>query len=78
MTKKKKFKEPKQYFLCDERYGLGKDYKSSMLQLIDTAEECCNAANNGDYGLNSVVVDPDGMEIIFEWLHTGKWVPIND
>jgi hypothetical protein len=63
-----------QYMVCDARYGLGQEWKDTMCLLIDTAEECCRAVNEKDYGKMCVVAELDG-EILWEWNHTGKWKP---
>jgi len=65
-----------QYFICDERYGFGQEFKDSMIILLDTAEECCKAVNKKTYGGSCVIVEPHSLEIMWEWFHTGKWIPI--
>lgn len=62
-----------EYMVCDARYGLGEDWKDSMCLFIGTAEECCKAVNNKEYGDLCVVSDLDG-EILWEWNSTGKWI----
>lgn len=59
------------YLLMDARVAFEPDRATVMLS--GSAKECCQAANNGEYGTDCVVCGSDG-EPVWEWLATGKWV----
>lgn len=62
------------YVLFDARAALG-DPDDATVLLAGSAEECCEAANTGEYGEGCVVANQNS-EIMWAWFHTGKWVPI--
>lgn len=63
----------KGFLVCDSRYGLGEKFKQSMVLMSGSAKQCCEVVNNGILGDLCVVVDPDGLEIMWEWRLEDKW-----
>jgi len=65
------------YFLLDSRAAFASlnddEIKDSSILLCGTAKECCQEANEGNYGDGCVVSD-DKLNIKWEWFKTGKWI----
>lgn len=61
------------FILLDERAGITMNEDRGAVMLSGTAKECCNAANNGDYGEGCVVADESGIR--WDMFASGKWEP---
>ena len=61
------------YLLMDGRASYDTD--AATVLLCGAAQECCNAANSGEFGDGCIVVDPKDLEPVWEWFATGKWIP---
>jgi hypothetical protein len=62
-----------EYVLLDARGATDPD--SAIVLITGTAEECCEAANDGDYGEGCVVAKLETMEVMWEWFAEGEWIP---
>lgn len=61
----------KSYVLMDGRAVVDVDKASVMV--AGSAQECCDAANSGDYGGGCIVVDPETNEPVWEWFANERW-----
>lgn len=60
------------YVLMDGRAASDPD--DATVLITGTAKECCDAANEGDYGEGCMVCNLQS-EVMWKWFSTGTWIP---
>jgi hypothetical protein len=72
MKNNRPYRKNDTYVLLDGRAAF--DEGEGEVMLSGSAKECCDAANNDEYGKGCVVADLNS-NVMWEWFSSGRWIP---